>query len=99
MLEKQGELLVNQGQIKQDKHDIDSYFKKSLAFKWKEEFSEVFENSPNGGGFAKGFDVVVGNPPYVDSETMTKYSPQDREYLTKNYEICKGNWGFIYPVL
>ena len=29
---------------------------KSLAFKWKEEFSEVFRNG--------GFDVIVGNPPY-----------------------------------
>ncbi len=28
---------------------------------------------------------------------MTKYSPQDREYLTKNYEICKGNWDLYIP--
>ena len=78
--------LLNHERIKQIQRDG---VKKSLAFKWNKEFAQVFETG--------GFDVVVGNPPYVDSETMTKYSPQDREYLTKNYEICKGNWDLYIP--
>ncbi|MCX8486025.1 MAG: N-6 DNA methylase, partial [Crocinitomicaceae bacterium] len=32
------------------------------AFKWEEEFPEVFENG--------GFDVVIGNPPYVDIKAL-----------------------------
>lgn len=45
--------------------------KKSLAFKWSEEFKEVFD--------AGGFDVVVGNPPYVQLSTLS------------NYDFAKGN--------
>lgn len=44
--------------------------KKSLAFKWNEEFKEVFDKSSTNGG---GFDVVVGNPPYVQLSTLSDY--------------------------
>ncbi|MDR3298277.1 MAG: N-6 DNA methylase [Candidatus Nomurabacteria bacterium] len=54
------------------------------AFNWQEEFKEVFKNG--------GFDIVVGNPPYVDSESMVKNIPEERYWLTKNYEVAKGNW-------
>lgn len=37
------------------------------AFKWEEEFPEVFDPSSGSGG---GFDVVIGNPPYVDIKGM-----------------------------
>ena len=36
------------------------------AFKWKEEFPEVFEKG--------GFDVVIGNPPYVQLQSIGKMS-------------------------
>ncbi|NBR95740.1 MAG: hypothetical protein EBT55_05490, partial [Proteobacteria bacterium] len=106
VLEKQGELLVNQGQIKQDKHDIDSYFKKSLAFKWKEEFKKVFENSSTNGSF----DVVVGNPPYgadldKDAEYFAKHYPNSTQkykdsykiFIDKALQIAKSRVGFIVP--
>ena len=48
------------------------------------EFPQVFKNG--------GFDVVIGNPPYVDSETMTKNIPLQREYISKKYHCAKGNW-------
>jgi hypothetical protein len=102
VLEKQGELLVNQGQIKQDKHDIDSYFKKSLAFKWKEEFEQVFATG--------GFDVVVGNPPYgadidKDAEYFAKHYPNSTQkykdsykiFIDKALQIAKSRVGFIVP--
>jgi type I restriction-modification system DNA methylase subunit len=81
VLEKQGELLVNQEQIKQDKHDIDSYFKKSLAFKWKEEFAQVFK--------AGGFDVVVGNPPWV---SMKMINEGDKKYYSIKYVVANGQY-------
>lgn len=54
------------------------------AFNWHEQFADVFKDG--------GFDVVVGNPPYVDSETMTRNVPKEREWLSKHYETAKGNW-------
>lgn len=41
---------------------------------------------------AGGFDAVVGNPPYVDSEWMTKHSPLMREFCNKVYQAASGNW-------
>jgi type I restriction-modification system DNA methylase subunit len=40
----------------------------------------------------KDFDIVIGNPPYVDSEWMTKTNPKFRKYCSANYETAKGNW-------
>lgn len=44
-------------------------------FDWEEEFSEIM----NGGGF----DVVIGNPPYVRQEELSEI----KSYLQKNYEV------------
>ena len=54
------------------------------AFNWQAEFPQVFAKG--------GFDVVIGNPPYVDSETMTKSIPEERGYIAKKYQYAKGNW-------
>ena len=56
-------------------------------FAWMLEFIEVFiEND--------GFDIVIGNPPYVDSEHMVKDEEllKTRELCNKLYESAKGNW-------
>ncbi|MDR0703572.1 MAG: Eco57I restriction-modification methylase domain-containing protein [Planctomycetaceae bacterium] len=54
------------------------------AFDWHKEFPHIFKNG--------GFDVVVGNPPYVDSETMVKFKPKERQILSKLYSTATGNW-------
>ena len=61
------------------------------AFDWEKEFPEVFAKG--------GFDIVIGNPPYVDSETMTKTIPQQREYIANNYTCAKGNWDLLIPFI
>ena len=61
------------------------------AFDWKKEFQQVFEKG--------GFDVVIGNPPYVDSETMTKSIPEQREYISQTYQYAKGNWDLLVPFI
>jgi hypothetical protein len=43
-------------------------------------------------GFTGGFNVVIGNPPYVDSENMVKHFPNLRELISKTYDSTKGNW-------
>lgn len=41
----------------------------------------------------KKFDLVIGNPPYIDSETMVNTGQSDlRDFITKNYKLTKGNW-------
>lgn len=61
------------------------------AFNRQEQFPEVFENG--------GFDVVVGNPPYVDSESMVKNIPEEREYIAKKFKTTKWNWDLLIPFI
>jgi Eco57I restriction-modification methylase len=55
-----------------------------LAFNWKKGFPGAME--------AGGFDCVIGNPPYIDSELMTKYYAEERAYCTSHYKAASGNW-------
>lgn len=48
-------------------------------------FFEVFDN----GG---GFDVVIANPPYIDSESMTNQDKELRKIIKSIYSMTKGNW-------
>ncbi|MCT7481488.1 BREX-1 system adenine-specific DNA-methyltransferase PglX [Aliarcobacter cryaerophilus] len=43
------------------------------------------------------FDIVIGNPPYVDSESMTKSYKEERIFITKNYLTAVGNWDIFIP--
>ena len=56
-------------------------------FIWQLEFFDVFKN--NG-----GFDIVIGNPPYVDSEHMMKTEDGiiQRNTCNKKFKSAKGNW-------
>ena len=51
------------------------------------ELNEVYDKKQNG-----GFDVVIGNPPYVDSEEMTKSNITLRNYALNKFACAKGNW-------
>ena len=63
--------------------DIETQYKIN-CFDWEREFSSIFKSG--------GFDIVIGNPPYVDSEEMVKSNPLEREYCALNYKVTKGNW-------
>lgn len=39
-----------------------------------------------------GFDIVMGNPPYIDAEQMTVDLPAWRSYCTAHYQTATGNW-------
>ncbi len=49
-------------------------------FDWNITFSEVFEK--NG-----GFDIVIGNPPYINVEKLEK---ETKKHLFSDYSTCKG---------
>lgn len=64
-------------------------------FLWHTWFSDVFNRDDK-----DGFDIVIGNPPYIDSETMTLLGQTDlREYITKHYKFIKGNWDIYMAFL
>jgi type I restriction-modification system DNA methylase subunit len=55
------------------------------AFKWEEQFNEIMREG--------GFDVVIGNPPYVRQEELSEIKP----YLEANYESYQGTADlFVY---
>ena len=58
-------------------------------FLWHTWFSEVFSNPDRE---KKGFDIVIGNPPYIDSETMTRVMPQTRAQYASLFSTARGNW-------
>ena len=57
---------------------------------WQLDFARVFREKG-------GFDIVIGNPPYVDSEEMTKSMPEMRELYSKVFKCTKGNWDLYIP--
>ena len=80
---------------------IDQHFKVDLSninlsanpyfFLWHTYFADVFKGANNLDN--SGFDIVIGNPPYIDSETMVKNGQEAiRNTLSVEYDFCKGNW-------
>ena len=67
----------------------------SALFNW-----EPFKNKPTQWfdpewmfGIKNGFDIVIANPPYLDSENMTNSGlTWEREYISQKYNFAKGNW-------
>ncbi|KXS31654.1 MAG: type IIS restriction enzyme [Candidatus Gallionella acididurans] len=53
-------------------------------FDWQGSFPDIFA--------AGGFAVVIGNPPYIDSEWMSVYAPDERIYCAQHYASASGNW-------
>lgn len=66
-------------------------------FHWELEFPEVFYDTKGNHKANLGFDAVIGNPPYVDSENMVKNQPEEREYISSQYIAAKGNWDLYIP--
>ncbi|MDP2805088.1 MAG: N-6 DNA methylase, partial [Gallionellaceae bacterium] len=67
------------------------------VFDWQAAFPHIFPSPAGGRGRSEaegegGFDVVIGNPPYVDSEWMSSYAPKERAYCSNRYASASGNW-------
>jgi hypothetical protein len=59
-------------------------------FDWKLDFPEVVNEQVSE---RLGFDIVIANPPYIDSETMVNTGNEDlRIFLSNKLSFCKGNW-------
>lgn len=54
------------------------------AFEWRFEFPEVLDDE----GHFLGFDVVIGNPPYVQSRSE-KFEKAEKDFFYKNYSTSE----------
>ncbi|KKR91885.1 MAG: hypothetical protein UU95_C0008G0005 [Parcubacteria group bacterium GW2011_GWC2_42_12] len=74
--------------ISGSEEELKKYFgekwKDKKPFNWQEKFASVFKQG--------GFDVIIGNPPYIDSEEIVKIDKNFRIYCSDEYESAKGNW-------
>ena len=59
------------------------------AFNWEEEFKEIFKNG--------GFDVVVGNPPYIKADLQDDFYQKQRKFLkeSEDYETLYEKWDYF----
>lgn len=48
-------------------------------------------------GVKDGFDVVLGNPPYVDAHTMVRLGMDYRDRVTQAYSTAVGPWDLYIP--
>lgn len=63
--------------------DHQSNHSSDVGFQWQTAFPQQI---------AAGFDIVIGNPPYIDAEQMTANLPAWRSYCTAHYQTATGNW-------
>ena len=74
-----------------------------LAFNWEKEFPQVFNTAKNYQNFVdtaiargqdplSGFDVVVGNPPYVRVQGLKENYLEQTKYYEKNYVSATGSY-------
>ena len=82
-------------------------------FDWKSEFPQVFTPTPTAlkgtspksdwgssdlGEAGRGFDAVIGNPPYIRIQAMQEWASNQVEFFKKKYKAAsKGNYD-IYVV-
>jgi predicted type IV restriction endonuclease len=70
----------------------DAHQQRINVFSWESAFPKIFKG-PN-----PGFDVVIGNPPYINIRTMQEWAPVEVEYYKKRYSSAgKGSYD-IYVV-
>jgi len=65
------------------------------SFEWRFEFPAVLNEE---GDFI-GFDIVIGNPPYISSKLMNEKYKKTREYLKNNYVFLNGKWDMYIAFL
>jgi len=55
------------------------------AFDWEREFPDIVNN--------RGFDAVIGNPPYIRIQAMKEWAPLEVEYYKQRFaSASKGNY-------
>ncbi|EPT2005918.1 class I SAM-dependent DNA methyltransferase [Campylobacter coli] len=97
-LSKEGILFKKELSLDEQKKAIESFYKIKAqrakidyemsgeefenSFEWRFEFPEILDDDGN----FKGFDLIIGNPPYIRQEEIKELKPN----LAKNYKVYKG---------
>jgi len=63
-------------------------FEKLHVFHWGLEFNEIFDLNKN--KEERGFDVIIGNPPYVSAVQHSKTNKEERELFRNSYDELYG---------
>jgi type I restriction-modification system DNA methylase subunit len=58
-----------------------SFEQEDMPLNWKSQFPEIIQQG--------GFDVIIGNPPYIRSQTAAE---KDKKYYKDNYISAKGRY-------
>ena len=59
---------------------------------WQVEFAEVFAEG-------LGFNIAIGNPPYVDMVSMDRTNSEYRAMLRSNYSTARGGFDIFVPFI
>jgi hypothetical protein len=62
------------------------------AFNWQQAFPDVFEKARTEQGRSGGFDVVIGNPPYVRVQGLKEHYYDQTLFYESNYTSATGNY-------
>jgi SAM-dependent methyltransferase len=81
---KRGNSLVSGGEAELRPFFADGWREKQ-PFEWEREFPEIMK--------AGGFDVVIGNPPYVRVDTIPN---DEKRYYKQVYQTCVGKYDLYY---
>ena len=61
-------------------------FENKKTFEWRFEFPEVLDYEGN----FKGFDLIIGNPPYISTLDLSKSNTQAKDIYKKHYPNING---------
>jgi adenine-specific DNA-methyltransferase len=67
------------------------------AFEWRFEFPEVLDNEGN----FLGFDIIIGNPPYIGANELAEKYPVFRNHLSsqKRFKTLYQKWDIYIPFI
>ena len=84
-------LLLQQRELELEEAEKGILFKN--AFEWRFEFPEVLNDK----GDFEGFDVVIGNPPYIKARDAE--SPEIRKIIENNFQSATKMWDIYIPFI
>jgi len=81
--ERKHRLPLLQSNIKVGNSLIDDPAVSDRAFKWEEGFPAMKEG---------GFDIIIGNPPYINIKLLTRTNTSEKEFYQSNYDVVYGSY-------
>ena len=74
--------------LEQQRDEIESNKIYDQAFEWRFEFPALLDEN----GDFTGFDIIIGNPPYLRIQGIRESNPMFADYLSNNYLSATGSF-------